>query len=280
MKRSWQVVAGVLGLGLIGLAVYLWLQETPEPVAAPPAPVAAPQPVTSAAPPQVAAAASAPTIQYPIEAIPAEQAPAPAPLDVQASLTELFGRKAVLSMFQLGDFPRRFVATVDNLGRSQAPASLWPVNPVGGRFLVDKRDGVDVVSPDNGLRYTPYVLLLETVELRRVAAVYRQLYPLLQKAYEDIGFPNRYFNDRFVEVIDQLLATPELGGPLVVRLPTINGPLQPERPWVLYEFEDPALQRLSAGQKIMLRVGLVNERRLKVRLAELRRLIAAGDLPR
>ena len=281
MKRSWQVGAAVFGLGLIGLAAYLWMQEAAEPPVAPPpqAPVAAPQPVTPAASaPQVAATASAPAIQYPIEAIPAEAAPAPQ--DVQASLTELFGRKAVLSMFQLGDFPRRFVATVDNLGRPQAPASLWPVNPVGGRFLVDRRDGADVISPDNGLRYTPYVLLLETVELRRVVAVYRQLYPLLQKAYDEIGFPNRYFNDRFVEVIDQLLATPEIAGPLAVRLPAINGPLQPERPWVLYEFEDPALQRLAAGQKIMLRVGLVNERRLKVRLAELRRLIAASAPPR
>jgi len=34
-----------------------------------------------------------------------------------------------------------------------------------------------------------------------------EVVPQLQQAYEDIGYPNRYFNDRLVDVIDQLLAT-------------------------------------------------------------------------
>jgi hypothetical protein len=201
------------------------------------------------------------------------------PLDVDAALTDLFGRKTLLSMFQTQDFPRRFVATVDNLGRSHAPAGLWPVNPVGGRFIVEAQDGVTAVGSDNGLRYTPYVLLIETVDLRQAVAVYTRLYPLFQRAYEDIGYPKHYFNDRLVDVIDQLLATPDVNGPLKVHLPTINGPLQPERPWVLYEFDDPALQSLSAGQRILLRMGPVNERRMKAKLAEIRRLVTAGALP-
>ena len=55
-------------------------------------------------------------------------------------------------------------------------------------------------------------------------------------------------------------------------LPPINGPVQPQRPWVLYEFDDPALQSLSAGQKMLLRMGPVNERRMKAKLSELARL--------
>jgi hypothetical protein len=169
---------------------------------------------------------------------------------------------------------------VDNLGRSHAPVAVWPVNPTAGRLVVEKKDGGDVIGSDNGLRYTPFVLLVETVDLRKAVAVYARLYPLLQKAYEDIGFPKRYFNDRLVEVIDLLLATPDISEPLKVRLPQINGPVQPERPWVLYEFEDSALQSLSAGQKILLRMGPVNERRMKGKLAEIRELVTAGSLPR
>ena len=133
-----------------------------------------------------------------------------------------------------------------------------------------------MISADNGLRYTPYVLLIETVDLRQVVAAYTKLYPLFQRAYEELGFPKRYFNDRMVEVLDQLAATPDVNGPIRVRLPTINGPVQPLRPWVLYEFEDPALQSLTAGQRILLRTGPVNQRRLKSKLAELRRLLATG----
>ena len=202
------------------------------------------------------------------------------PLDLEAALAALFGRKAVLSMFQLQDFPRRFVATVDNLGRTHAPASVWPVNPAGGRFLVERQGDAEVISADNGLRYTPHVLLIEAVDLGQAVALYARLYPQLQQAYEDIGYPNRYFNDRLVDVIDQLLATPELSGPLKVHLPEIKGPLQPERPWVLYEFDDPALQALSSGQKTLLRMGPVNQRRIKTKLAEIRRLVTAGSVPR
>jgi len=224
-------------------------------------------------------AASEPTIRHPIDVSSATPLSA-APLDVEAALSELFGRKAVLSMFLLEDFPRRFVATVDNLGRSHAPARLWPVNPVGGRFIVEKQGTAEVISADNGQRYTPYVMLIETVDLRQAVEVYRRLYPLLQQAYADIGYPKRYFNDRLVDVIDQLLATPDIDGQVKVHLPTINGPVQPERPWVLYEFDDPDLQSLSAGQRTLLRMGPVNERRVKVRLAELRRLVTAGKQQR
>ena len=51
--------------------------------------------------------------------------------------------------------------------------------------------------------------------------------------------------------------------------------MQPARPWVLYEYDDPALQPLSAGQKILVRMGTANERRVKAKLTELRRLVTA-----
>jgi len=277
LKKIPYLVAGVALVMLIAAALYLWRRQQPsavEPQTPPPVAVAAPTGAQPAAPP-----ASEPSIKHPIE-VPAEDQRSTAPPDVEATLAELFGRKAVLSMFQTQDFARRFVATVDNLGRSRAPVAVWPVNPTGGRLVVEKRDGNEVIGADNGLRYTPFVLLVETVDLRKAVAAYARLYPLLQQAYEDIGFPKRYFNDRLVEVIDQLLATPDVNEPLKVRLPEINGPLQPERPWVLYEFDDPALQSLSAGQKILLRMGPVNERRLKGKLAELRRLVTTDSLPR
>jgi hypothetical protein len=51
--------------------------------------------------------------------------------------------------------------------------------------------------------------------------------------------------------------------------------VRPARPWVLYEFVDPGLQSLSSGQKALLRTGSINERRIKTRLAEVRRLVTA-----
>ena len=202
-------------------------------------------------------------------------APSTKAFDLQTALEDLFGLKTVQSMFRLDDFPRRLAATIDNLGRSHASATLWPVNPASGRFTVEERDGATFIGADNGLRYTPYVLLLETVDLRQAVGIYARIYPSLQQAYEDLGYPRGYLNDRLVEVIDQLLATPEIDAPIEVRLPPIEGPVRPERPWVLYEFVDPNLQSLASGQKALLRMGSVNERRIKARLAEIRRLVTA-----
>lgn len=274
MIRTSYVTAGVVLAALLGAATFLWLHQQRPPVPAPAPPDAPASAAAIAAPPAATPAASEPAIRHPIETPVADQQTAPPP-DLEAALTELIGRKTLLSMFQSQDFPRRFVATVDNLGRSNAPSAVWPVNPTAGRLVVETHGDAEVIGADNGLRYTPFVLLAETVDMNKAVALYLHFYPQFQQAYEDIGFPKHYFNDRLVEVIDQLLATPDVSEPLKVRLPQINGPVQPQRPWVMYEFEAPGLQSLSAGQKLLLRMGPVNERRMKGKLTEIRRLVTA-----
>jgi len=103
-----------------------------------------------------------------------------------------------------------------------------------------------------------------------------RMYPQLQRSYEELGYPGRYFNDRVVEVIDHLLATPEPapGAPLV-QLTEVKGSVPSTQPWLRYEFADPQLQSLSSGQRMLLRVGPQHRQVLKAKLAELRRQIVA-----
>jgi hypothetical protein len=185
-------------------------------------------------------------------------------------LTDLLGAKTVATFLQVDEFPRRLVATIDNLGRSHAPSMLWPVHPMPDRFKVDWLDGAPIIGGDNGNRYTALVLMVEEVDAIRVAGLYVRMYPLLQRAYEELGFPEGYFNDRVIDVIDVLLATPDVEYPVKLQLTEVKGPITPLRPWVRYEFVDPDLESLSAGQKILVRVGAVNQRRLKAKLAEFR----------
>ena len=53
---------------------------------------------------------------------------------------------------------------------------------------------------------------MEGVEAKRLVAAYVQLYPLFQAAYQELGYPHGYFNDRLVQAIDDLLATPDVAG--------------------------------------------------------------------
>lgn len=274
------VVVGVYAL-LLALAggAYLWWQgrdgaastKAPGPVAAP---VAAVDATSSPAPAE-------PAIQHPIADAASATASTPAlPLLDQSDgvvtrgLNELLGARTVMAMLQTDAFVRRVVATVDNLGRAHAAPRLWPVMPTPGKFSVRQVDGSESIAAANAARYTPFVGFVEAVDTRRAVALYVRLYPLFQQAYQELGYPKGYFNDRLVAVIDQLLATPEPVGPLAVQLTEVKGPIPSDRPWVRYEFADPALEALPAGSKMLLRMGPENARRLKAKLTELRGAIA------
>ena len=276
MKESTvQRIVWALGLLLVAAAVYLWWwPRTPEPPPAPP-PV---QPPVAEAPAPPPAPASAPAVAHPIEAVEAPKeprAPVAGSRDAIAdALADLLGRKAVLEMLNTDEFARRVVATVDNLPREQASSRLWPVQPTAGRFTVATQGNASVLSPDNAKRYEPFVRMVTSADVGRVAALYVRLYPQFQKAYEDLGYPGRYFNDRVVEVIDHLLATPEPASPPQMSLTEVRGPVQPTRPWVNYEFSDADLRARSAGQKIMLRIGTEHAQALKGWLSVFRSRIA------
>jgi hypothetical protein len=158
----------------------------------------------------------------------------------------------------------KFVATVDNLSRSHVAEKLRPVGRLQGAFDVDVLGGDSqlTLSSANYDRYSALVNLVASADLEVVAATYRRFYPLFQESYVRLGYPNGYFNDRVVEVIDHLLQTLEPVEP--VRL---------VRPHVLYEFADAELEELSSGQKLLLRMGRENSTRIKQVLRSLRTLI-------
>ena len=276
MNKLWLALGSAFAV--IAIGTYLWLRQAP-PQLPPPAPLVSPPAI--APPPAVAPAK--PAINYPVQAPPGVTELPPLELAdgfVKERLTELLGAKAVAKDIQVEGFVRRVVATVDNLARSLAPPSKWPIHPAPGRFTIESGKDGSVIGAANAVRYAPFVALVESVDAGRAVALYRRLYPLFQSAYEGLGYPHQYFNDRLIAVIDLLLATPEPSGALKVELPEIRGPLKPTRPWVLYRYADPALEGLSSGQKILLRVGPDNAKRLKSKLAEIRRLIAEGKANR
>ena len=226
-----------------------------------------------------------PAIQHPIEPPEAEAGAKPQPLpplassdaQVNAQLGKLLGARNVQRFLHPDGIARRVVATVDNLGRTQAPVMMWPVLPTTGRFsTAPAASGGQgrTIHPDNQRRYAPFVAMADSVDAERAALAYRRLYPLFQQAYEELGYPGRYFNDRLVQVLDQLIATPVPSAPPAVRLVEVKGPLQASRPWVHYEFVDPALESLSSGQKMLLRMGPDNQRRLQAKLSEFRQRVA------
>ncbi len=259
MSRLASGLVLVVALAIMGVVVWIYTQrgepELPPPPSAPQAAVPAPAPVAEDKP-----------IEHPIEAAPAAQ-PLPPLADSDAlftdTLTQLLGAQAVRDSVLVQGGVRRVVATVDNLMREKLPQQTLPLKPVGGDFKVTQNIDGPVISAENARRYEPYVKLLESVDTAKAARLYTQMYPLFNQAYRELGYPKGYFNDRLVQVIDHLLLAPEPAQP--VRL---------TQPKVRYDFADPELASLSSGQKLLVRMGPENEKRVKAKLRELRAAVA------
>jgi hypothetical protein len=265
----WWVVAAAIVVAVLAALYFYW----PEPREAPrPAPAEPPRAAVEPAPqPQ----AEQP-VQHPIEAAKPEAAAEPAAplpaLDVSDqpvtdALAGVLGRAAIDEYLVSTGLVRRIVVTVDNLTRKNAPQRMWPLKPTPDRFLASGAGDAVTISPDNARRYEPFLKAMESVDTARLAALYVRFYPLFQQAYRELGDPKGYFNDRLVEVIDHLLVTPE-----------IEGPIRLAKPWIMYEFADPALEARSAGQKTLIRMGAANQQRVKAKLREFRRQIAGKPL--
>lgn len=257
----------LLGLIIVGLAAGAWLfrdawlpVDTPAPEPAAPAP-AADEPEKRLEP------------LYPVE--PLRQRDNAGDLIPLPSLNEsdeyfalellgIFGTdlQGLLVNEQLVE---RTVGTVDNLARGRVPERIRPVGRLPGNFLVEPA-GEDryLLSPANFERYDDVVTMFESASPADMIETYRRFYPLLNEAYRMLGYPDGHFNDRVIEVIDLLLATPEPAGSLEL-----------VREHVLYAYADPDLEALSSGQKLLLRMGSDNARRVKAVLRTLRDALAA-----
>ncbi len=265
------LVAGIVLLAAIAAGVFIW-RKALHPDEAPPAPVAAasvPAPAAAAS-----AAAAPPSPQYPIaadEPAPADSSPLPLLEDsdnrVGESLAGLSGADGLRDLLLPLQLVRHMVATVDALPRQGIAVSILPLRTPTGAFVADAGAQGSVLSERNAARYAPYMRIVDAIDVHALAGWYRHYYPLFQQAYRDLGYPQGYFNDRVIAAIDNMLAAPSPTGPVTL----IRGDHG-------YLFADPNLQALSAGQKLMIRLGPENEAKAKARLREVRVLLVRRNI--
>jgi len=262
-QSSQWLIPLLLAAGAAGALWYYWAQVS-QPIEAP-----VPEPPVASEPEE------APAPLHPLKTIaePGERRPGLVPLPaldesdayLKIEIVDIFGT-SVEDLLAESGLIGRIVATVDNLPRSHVAERIRPVGRLNTTFVIDGLDnsGMDRISPENYRRYDAIVGLVSAADLQQVAGVYRRYYPLFQKAFVELGYPNGYFNDRLVEVIDHLLETPEVADPVAV--------IQPH---VLYEFEDARLEALSSGQKLLLRMGSEHASTIKEALQQFRGHITA-----
>jgi DUF3014 family protein len=261
-SRAPQILAAVFLIAIVAVGGYFVFRnrETAPPASAPEA--AAPTPTaTEAASPL---GADVPPIDLP-------------PLNesdqvVRQLAKELSSHPSVAAWLATDNLVRNFTVVVTNIASGEpATTRLTALRP-RTRFQADERGQDLFVDPRSYARYLPLATATTSINPEGAARLYTMLKPRIEEAYAELGLPNRTFDQTLERAIVVLLSTPLPQGRVAVEP---NGP-------VVYRFADPALEKLTPSQKLLIRFGPDNQRAVQTSLRNIALAlgIPADRLPR
>lgn len=195
---------------------------------------------------------------------------------VRDNLAVAVGEVNAMQYFAAEGLAARAVATVDALGSRQVPGNIQVMMGPDDSYVaypdpepptIIRNEQGDPIpqylsDPANYERYDPYVQMIAELDVEQMNELYRRNYPLFQEAWRELGYSDGTFNDRLREIIDELLQTP-----------VVEEPYRLIKPEAYYLFADEELEALSAGQKVLLRMGNENAALLKSKLSEFRQTL-------
>jgi hypothetical protein len=160
---------------------------------------------------------------------------------------------------------RRCVAIVDNIANGASPATHLQFLLPSDQFKVIKKNGEIIPDPNSYIRYQPMTMVLVSLDSEKLVRVYRQLAPVIEEAYRELGYPGTKFQGTLEEAIGVLLKTPVPEGEILL-----------DEKVTTYTFADPNLEALSDIQKHFLRMGPENVRKIQAKLREIKEALERG----
>jgi hypothetical protein len=170
--------------------------------------------------------------------------------------------KGITSNPRLGNWAKtndlvlKFVAGIDNIANGQSPRAQVDFFTLAEGFHVVERNGRTYLDPASYDRYNTVAEVFDSLDTEGTVRLYKQLNPLIQEAYRDLGYPDTNFEDTLTKAVVELLKVPVVKDVLV------------EKKIISYAMVDPELESLSQAQKHLLRMGPENILRIQAKLRE------------
>ncbi len=161
---------------------------------------------------------------------------------------------------------RRFVGTVDAIAGGYNPRDEVDFMRPVSDFMVREDEGRLVIAAGSFRRYAVVADTFASIDSAGSAELYRRLSPKLEAVYQEIGWGSDSFDDRLREAIDHLLEVEVPGGPIEV-----------EQRSIVYAFAEDEFEGLTAAQKLLVRMGDSNARKVQNKLIELRQAFGWPD---
>ena len=200
-------------------------------------------------------------------AVPEGFGPVP-PLDasddfVRALIRQLSQKPEWATWLASGNLIRSFVVSVDKIAVGSSPGKeLKPAAPQG-KFQTLGAGSTLRIDPASYDRYNALANAVDAIDPEGAARAYRRLRPLMQQAFDELGYVNLPFDDRLARALGRLVDVPVQEGDVMLKATSVT-----------FQYADPELEELSPAQKHMLRMGPHNMRLVQTKLRAFAR--AAG----
>ncbi|NIB44574.1 DUF3014 domain-containing protein [Pseudomaricurvus alkylphenolicus] len=150
---------------------------------------------------------------------------------------------------------RKWVLAVDLMADGKLPQRHRPLQyPIAAYRIT----AAHTAATENFNRVTPLIDAVTGISPKTLGRYYRAWLPTLEEAYGELGKPGE-FQDRVDTLVERLINVP--AGP-------VNASLK--QPNVFYVYQDPSLERRSALEKWVWRMGDDNRQKLQAYLRELK----------
>ncbi len=242
------IVIFLLVVAFLAGGVFLFLHYFDR---APELPESPPAPATTPPPPPPPPEPAAPTVELP-------------PLDVSDEFTRrlvegLSSHPQLAAWLVPEDLVRRFVATIDNVARGEDPRPHLRFLDPGQGFEVGFEGDRMMIDERSFERYDLVTEVFTSLDTDSSVRLYRELSPLIDEAYRELGYPAGDFDQVMQRAIRRILDAPVPARPLEVE-PRLKG----------YRFKSPAFENLGAIEKQLLRMGPANVRKIQSKLRLIR----------
>jgi hypothetical protein len=185
---------------------------------------------------------------------------------VREMLGALSSRPELAAWLATDGLIRNFVASVDAVANGSTPsAQLRPLAPARP-FIVNSRGAGATIDPRSYERYDGIAATVDALDANGLAHAYSTLRPRLDEAYRELGYPDGKIDSAVERAVGHLLEAPLLERAVEV-----------QRLAVFYQFADPRVERLSAAQKQLLRMGPGNQRLIQDKLRGIARALGIAS---
>ncbi|KVX01920.1 DUF3014 domain-containing protein [Shewanella frigidimarina] len=188
------------------------------------------------------------------EAVVAEPLPALAESDdfVEAKTLAIANGMKIAPMILKKDIARQFVVFVDNLAQGDIVRKASPLKGPDTQFTVSEITNKTYLNPDGYHRYDLYANFIAGLSDKDLVATYTELKPLFAEAFTELGYSDIDFDKRMQQAFSMIASAPIIEDPIELSSISVN-----------YKYVDPNLEALPNAQKLLIRMGPDNTRKIK-----------------